>query len=114
MLLVGFTRLEPHDHLVDVQEVVNSTVFNLYKHPDLLYGLMLASTPTGRKNYSWIKSAKKKKTSKRVDVIRRYLEVSPYEAESFVPLYTDDDILDMATALGETTEAIKLLKSELK
>ena len=101
-------------HLLNINEVVNSTVFNLYKHPDLLYGLMVASTPIGRKNYNWIKSAKKKKTSRRVDVIRRYLDVSPAEAESFVPLYSDDDILDMATALGETTEAIKLLKSELK
>lgn len=101
-------------HLLNLNEVVNSTVFNLYKHPDLLYALMLASTPAGRKNYNWIKSAKKKKTSKRVDVICRYLEVSPSEAESFIPLYTEADIIDMATALGDTMEAINLLKSELK
>lgn len=100
--------------ILNLNEVVNSTVFNLYKHPDLLYGLMVAATPVGRKRYDWTKSAKKKKTSKRVDVIRRYLEVSPEEAESFSPLYSDEDILDMATALGETSEAIKLLKSELK
>lgn len=101
--------------LLNLNEIVNSTAFSLYKHPDLLYGLMVAATPPGRKQYQWIKSAKKKKTtSRRVDVIRRYLDVSPTEAESFVPLYSDDDILDMATGLGETTEAIKLLKSELK
>lgn len=101
--------------LLNLNELVNSTAFNLYKHPELLYGLMVVATPKGRKNYQWIRPAKKTKaTSRRVDVIRRYLDVSQTEAESFVPLYTSDDILDMATALGETSEAIKLLKSELK
>lgn len=101
-------------HLLNLNEVVNSTVFNLYKHPELLYDLMLVATPAGRKNYNWIKATKKKKTTKQLDVIRRYLEVSPSEAESFAPLYESADILDMASALGETTEFIKLLKSELK
>lgn len=101
--------------VLNLNEIVNSTVFNLYKHPGLLYDLMIAATPKGRKQYRWIKAAKKKKTtSRRADVIRRYLDTSPAEAESFIPLYSDEEILDMATALGETSEAIKLLKSELK
>lgn len=101
-------------HLLNINEIVNSTVFNLYKHPGLLYDLMLVATPTGRKNYNWTKAAKKKKVSRRVDIIRRYLDVSPFEAESFSPLYTNTDLLDMAEGLGETAADIKLLKSELK
>lgn len=100
--------------LLNLNEVVNSTVFNLYKHPDLLYKLMVAATPPGRKQYKWIKPAKKRKVSARTNVLCRYLEASPAEAESFLPLYSDEDIIDMATALGETTEFIKTLKSELK
>ena len=100
--------------LLNLNELVNSTVFNLYKHPNLLYSLMVASTPKHRKNYNWVKGHKKKKMTKRIDVIRRYLDVSPYEAESFLPLYSNEDVLDMAQALGEPAESIKLLKSEMK
>lgn len=101
-------------HMNNLNELVNSTVFNLYKHPDLLYGLMVASTPTGRKQYNWVKAAKKKKTTSRVDVVRRYLAVSPHEAEEFAALYTPADILEMSEALNDTKEFIQKLKSELK
>lgn len=101
--------------LLNLNEIANTTTFSLYKHPELLYKLMLASTPKGRKQYNWIKTAKKEKTSLRTDVILRYLdEVSPREAAEFAAIYTAEEILEMAEALGETKEYIQKLKSELK
>ena len=101
--------------LLNVNEVVNSTVFSLYKHPDLLYKLMVAATPRGRKQYNWVKVAKKEKATLRADVIMRYFdEVSPREANEYISLYTPEEFIEMAEALGETKEYIQKLKSELK
>lgn len=101
--------------LLNLNEVVNSTVFSLYKHPDLLYKLMLVSTLKGRKQYNWIKTAKKEKATLRAEVIMRYFdEVSPREANEFIDLYSADEFIEMAEALGETKEYIQKLKSELK
>lgn len=101
--------------LLNLNEVVNSTVFSLYKHPDLLYKLMLVATPKGRKQYNWVKQAKKEKATLRAEVIMRYFdEVSPREANEFIDLYTADEFVEMAEALGETKEYIQKLKSELK
>lgn len=100
--------------LLNMNEVVNSTVFNLYKHPDLIYKLMVAATPKGRKNYNWLKTKKKDKLTKRLDVIRRYLEVPAKQAVEFAALYTDADILEMCDALGEPKEFVQQLKAEMK
>ncbi len=100
--------------LHNLNELVNSTVFNLYKHPDLLYRLMTAATPACRKQYQWIKPHKKAKLSKRIDVIKRYLSVPNRQAFEFTELYTDDDILEMSDALGDDKDFTKLLKAEMK
>lgn len=100
--------------LLNLNELVNSTVFNLYSHPELLYRMMTISTPKGRKNYKWIKTASKVNTSMRESVIMRYLDCSPHEAKEFVSLYSNDDIIEMGDALGETAEFMKKLKSEIK
>jgi hypothetical protein len=75
---------------------------------------MVAATPTGRKNYSWVKQKKRTKTSKRVDVVMRTLNVSPSQAEGYVEVYSNEEILEMAEDLGETKEFIQQLKSEMK
>lgn len=100
--------------LCNVNELVNSTVFNLYKHPDLIYKLMVAATPVGSKNYNWVKPHKKSKMTKRVDVIKRYLDVPSKQAAEFAELYTDEEVLEMCDALGETKEFVKALKAEIK
>lgn len=100
--------------LVNLNELVNSTVFNLYKHPDLLYKLMVVATPPGKKNYNWIKQKKREKLTKRIDVVKRYLSVPSKQAAEFAPLYSSEELLEMADALGDTKEFVKLLKAELK
>lgn len=100
--------------LLNVNMLVNSTAFNLYKHPDLLYKLMVVATPPGKKNYSYIKTKKKEKVSKRIDVVKRYLDVPTNQAEGYVKLYTNEDILEMSEALGDAPDYTKLLKAELK
>lgn len=101
-------------HLLNVNTLVNSTVFNLYKHPDLLYKLMVAATPPGKKNYNWVKTKKKEKATKRIDVVKRYLNVPTRQAEEYVRLYSNEDILEMSEALGDLPDFVKQLKSELK
>lgn len=100
--------------LMNLNELVNSTVFNLHAHPELLYRLMTISTPKGRKNYKWIKTPSKRNTTMRNEVLMRYLNCSPHEAKEFANLYTSEDIIEMCESLGETAEFMKKLKSELK
>jgi hypothetical protein len=100
--------------LLNVNEIVNSTVFSLYKHPELLYRLMVAATPESPKQYNWLKTAKKDKMSMKVDVIRRYQDVSPHEAVELLMLFSDAEIMEMAEGIGESQDFIKKLKSELK
>lgn len=100
--------------LLNLNNVVNPTVFSLYKHPDLLYRLMVAATPPGKKNYEWIKVKKKEKNTRRVDVVKRFLDVPSRQAKEYAVLYSDDEIVEMSESLGDPADVIKLLKSELK
>lgn len=100
--------------LLNVNELVNSTVFNLHKHPDLLFKLMIIATPPKKHSYRYLKPMGKIKVTKRLDVIKRFLGVSTRDANDFVPLYSPEDILEMSEELGDDADFIKQLKSEIK
>lgn len=102
------------NHLLGINEVINPLVFSLYKHPELMYRLMIAVTPTTKKRYSWVKTVHAKSVDRKLGVIARYLDCSLVEARQFSAMYSNDNILEMADALGETPEFIKQLKPDLK
>lgn len=100
--------------LNNLNELVNPTVFGLHKHPELLYNLMVISTPPGKKKYNWVKTKKREKRTKRLDVISRYLNVPLSHAKQYLNLYSSNDIIEMSERLGDSTEFIKDLKQEFK
>lgn len=102
------------NQLLNLNELVNSTVFNLYRHPDLIYSLMVTATPRKKHNYNWLKVKGKTKVTKSLDVIKRYLSVSTRDAVAFAPLYNREHILEMSEELGDDSDFQKQLKAELK
>lgn len=102
-----------NSQLITLNGIVNGLVFNLHKHPALLYKLMVIATPCSKKDYKWFSQKKKVTATKSEDILIRYLECSPREAKEFMKLYKPTDIIEMAEALGEPKDVIKGITTEL-
>lgn len=99
--------------ILHLNSLMNSKIFPLYNHPELLYYgfISCASGVSGR--YKWIK--KKKKEGKRpelINLIKEYTKCSTIEAKEYVNLLTKDDVMEMAESLGYQKDAITKLKKD--
>ena len=99
-----------------INELVNPHVFNLYKHPKLLYFLMTLCGSGKSKKHFWNKTLSKKSSSTPtvIGVVREYFGYSTLEAIDALPLLSDVDILLYAENLGRQKDDIKKIKKELK
>jgi uncharacterized protein YbaA (DUF1428 family) len=93
-------------------DLVNTTVFSLYKHPKLLYKLLMAST-VSKNRVSWIKRKSKDKDSETIKLIMNHYECSAERAAMYRKVLTDENILDIASLSGLEKETITKLKKEL-
>ena len=95
--------------------VLNPVVFPLYKHPGLLYKLMVACSDGKSKRHNWIKKKTKDKSAPVSDqAISEYYECSRREAGRYRKLLAKEDILEMAEDMGYDSDRIKKIKAELK
>lgn len=95
--------------------ILNPMVFRLYKHPGLMYKLMVASSDGKSKRYSWIKKKSKDKSSPMtVSAISEYYVCSKFDALRYKQRLTQDDVLEMAEDLGYDKDQIKKIKAEFK
>lgn len=102
--------------LINLNDVPNRYVFNLHKEKDLLYFLFTTCT-TGRKQFRrWDKVSKKDKgmSTIAVDVIKQYFNYNTQKAKECLCLFTNDEIVQYARALGYEIEQIKKLETSLK
>lgn len=99
-----------------INELVNPFVFNLHKHPELLYHLMTLCGPGKAQRYYWNKAASNKtsKVPTVVSVIREQFGYSTTQALEALPLLSNEDILEYAEDLGKQKDTISKLKKELK
>lgn len=100
--------------LLLLNATVNTMTFHLYKHPELLYKLMVASTPKGKHHYKWMPRKKKAKLTKKVDTVARYMECSQKDAIFYLNNLKMQDVLDMATEMGESADFLRDIKAEYK
>src|SRR6266851_5177799 len=70
-----------------LNHLVNSLIFNLYKHPDLLFKLMMASSSGGSKKFKWLKNNKQKKQSISIDILKKYYSCNTYEANQYLQIH---------------------------
>lgn len=99
-----------------INEFVNPVVFDLYKHPSLLWKLMTICTTGKNQLYTWNKPKPKvnKTNSLVVQVIKEYFGYSTREAEHSANLIPVPDIIAMAEELGKQPHEIKKLIKDLK
>lgn len=101
--------------ILKLNAFVNPFAFQLSSHKTLLFNLMLASSDGKQKSYKWVKRASNggsKPTS--VQLISRYYSCSLNRAREYLNMITVDDILDIATSLGEDATVISAVKKEFK
>ena len=98
-----------------LNNIVNTKVFPLHRHKQLLYYLLLASV-NGQYRYSWRKAPTKKTSSMPLclQAVSEYFGYSKSKTLDALPLLTDDAILGYAEELGFQPSEITKLKKELK
>lgn len=92
---------------------VNTKVFSMYYHPDLVYKL-LCSSSTGSKRYTYMHRKKKEKDTLTLEIIKTYYKCDSRDAKEYAKILTPEDILEMAEAIGIEKESVIKLKKELK
>lgn len=97
-----------------LNEVVNSRIFKLYKHPKLLYRLMTSISDGDRKFYKWKKPPTKQyKFPKAVEVVKQATGYSTKRADESMVVLSNDTIIEFAYELGYQQDKIKELQKEL-
>jgi hypothetical protein len=96
-----------------VNETVNKYLFELYKHPDLLYKLCCTAVAEDYSKFSFIKTKSIKNSSIAVEVISEYFQCNTNSASLFLKSTSIESLIEMANSLGYDAESIKKLKKEL-
>lgn len=101
--------------IIYLNELVNPVVFVLGKHPKLLMQLLTICSSKQPRRYSWLKQSGNKKTNKVSNkLIMDYYSCSNKEAENYLKILTDEDIIIIAENLGLQKDEMAIVKRELK
>lgn len=103
--------------LIFLNEIVNTSVFQLGDHKELLLKLLTVCSNGKSKRYSWInyKVSNGSKKSKKVnELIATHYHMSLKEADEARPLFSEQEILELAEMHGLQKEEIAEIKKELK
>lgn len=102
--------------IVRLNNRVNPYVFALgNNHKQLMYMLMCSCTDGRAQRYTWSKvGAKAASKSHSVAVIQEAYQYTAKQAREALPLFSVDDILELAQYLGKQTDELTKLKSEHK
>jgi hypothetical protein len=102
--------------IVLINELVNSFVFELADHPQLLMQLLAVANRGERRRYQWIgmKASKKSKHELTIKVIRESTDCTVQDANEYMSLLSAEDIIESAEKLGWQKEELAALKKELK
>lgn len=99
-----------------INELLNPYAFSLANHKQLLWQLMTISCSGKQQKHFWNKLPGKKETNKpnATKVIMEYYQYSSNDAIEVLPLFTRDDIVELAEQLGWQQEEIAKIKKEIK
>jgi hypothetical protein len=96
-----------------LNHLVNPYIFNLSKHPNLIYKLF-TTTAIKSTRYKWKPKLKDTKFPLSYNIISKYFEISIREAKMHFSNFTSNDIILMAKDIGIQNDDIKKIKQELK
>ena len=98
--------------IILVNETINSFLFPLHKHPDLLYKLLCASVDDSKSKCNWIKKKSKKTSSASVKIVCEYFQCNTHSAELYIKSIKLDSLIEMAESLGYDKNIIDAIKKE--
>jgi len=96
-----------------VNEILNSSIFDLDQHKELLYKLMCCSM-TSKKRVKWIKKKPMTKYPKSLTVLCEYLGESKRICKDYFDAYTNDEIITISEYMGYQKDEVANIKKELK
>lgn len=99
-----------------LNEVVNSYIFTLPKHKELLWQLMTICTTGKATRYTWNKLPGSTTTSKPIATrtVSEYFNYSKRDAVSALQLLSMEDVLQYAVELGTQKDDLAKIKKEMK
>lgn len=98
-----------------VNSLLNPFVYSFgTKHKGLLYRLMLVASSGTAKRYSWIGKKKIGSKSASTEVLSKFYGLSKDRANSYLNIFTLDEVLECAGLLGYDDADIKKIKNEFK
>jgi hypothetical protein len=103
-------------HIVRLNNRVNPYVFVLgNNHKQLMFMLMCSCTDGRAQRYTWTKAAGKTASkSHTVALIQEAYNYTVKQAKEVLPLFSLEDVLELAQYLGKQTDELTKLKSEHK
>lgn len=113
VMMRWLTGTSDGEQIKRLNEHTNELMFNLSKHPDLLFKLMMAAGNKKATRFNFLRKGKppsKHPTS--LDILMRFYQCNSREAQIYLRNISKDDLMKMAAALGDDKETIKKLKKE--
>lgn len=97
-----------------LNEIINTRVFNLQKHKELLIALLTVCTDGKSKRYKWMKSKTVSNYGNCISVIKDYFNYNTKDAKEAFNILTEQDILLYADHLGRQDDELTKIRKELK
>lgn len=97
-----------------LNELVNSHVFSLQKHKELMIRLLMLCTDGKVKRYKWSKLKNTSNSPNCIGVIKEYFKYNNKEAKDALQLLSKQDILSYAEQLGRQDDELTKIRKELK
>ena len=111
--MTGTTNMR---QLIFINEFVNPYTFSLYKHPELLWKLLVVASSGTNQKYTWIKAPGKSHGSRptATKLVMEYYNYSSRDAIDALDILTREDLLELAVELGWQPDEVAKIKKEVK
>lgn len=102
--------------IIFLNEVVNTSLFNIGEHKELLLKLLTVCSSGSTKRYSWInyKLSGSKKNKMSVELVAEHYNMSTKEAEDAVRLFSPDELMELGELQGWQKDELAKLKKEVQ
>lgn len=114
MVQIWLSRTCSKEQIIRYNSLLNPFVFNLSKHPQLLYFLSCVISKSERIYNTWVPILKKESVNKVLLLIQNNFGYNASKAMDAIKILSDDDIISIAEENGLQKDEITAIKKELK
>lgn len=110
MLLRWLSGCNDPEQLVNLGHIAAPCIFEFGKKPELALMVLAACTVNGHKRYKWTAPKTTPKASKAIDLIAAAYKMPRKHAVDVLPMFSKEEIVELAEAQGWQKDEIKELK----